>query len=60
MARCPYLEWENERFRDYKDGYSCKLSYRKLDANEVKYKCWKDFGDSYGDPYEDCPIYKDR
>ena len=61
MARCPLLLWEDKgRFESYKDGYSCKECGKKLDANEVKYKCWLDFGDSYGDPYEDCEIYKNR
>ena len=61
MARCPYLEWENKgTFSNYKDGYSCKLVHKNLEANEVKYKCYPGFGDSYGDDYEECTIYKER
>ena len=60
MARCPYLDWESSGvFSNYKDDYKCKVSNRNLDRNEVKYKCYPGFGDSYGEEYKNCDAYKD-
>lgn len=59
MARCPYLDYENNTiFGNWDDKYICKLCGQKMDIDDpkVKYTCKVD----YGYEYEKCPIYQDR
>lgn len=56
MARCPYLEYESRGPLFSQGDYFCDLCKKTLSGTEVDNKC----NVSYGDNYQDCPVYRNR